>query len=123
MLASARSYAVPLLLAVGIHAVAAWSLYVGWNPDTVRTRVIEPRIVNSTLVMMQPKAPRKAAPKPKVVQPTPRLAPAAARRPAPGPKSPATALERRRSCAPRTARSSPPPTDPRALDGRSSAAT
>lgn len=63
-----RDYGLPLLLAAALHAATVFALYSGWNPSQQEARVIKPQIVNSTLVMLQPKAkpkpvPRKAPPK------------------------------------------------------------
>jgi len=59
-----RQYSLPLLLALALHALAVLALYSGWNPQQ-ETRIIRPQIVNSTLLIMEPKAkPRpQAAPK------------------------------------------------------------
>jgi colicin import membrane protein len=58
-----RDYALPLLLALVLHALAFLSLRAGWNPETAEVRAIKPQIVRSTLVMMEPKA--KPVPRPK----------------------------------------------------------
>ncbi len=61
---SVRDYALPLLLALALHALAFLSLRVGWNPETAEVRAIKPQIVRSTLVMLEPKAKPAARPKP-----------------------------------------------------------
>lgn len=60
-----RQYGLPLVLALALHMLAALALYSGWNPQQ-ETRVIRPQIVNSTLLVMEPKAKPKpqAAPRP-----------------------------------------------------------
>ena len=70
MVDTLRDYGLPLLLAAALHAATVFALYSGWNPSQQEARVIKPQIVNSTLVMLQPKpkakpkpAPRKAPPK------------------------------------------------------------
>ena len=67
-----RQYGLPLVLALALHLLAALALYSGWNPQQ-ETRVIRPQIVNSTLLVMEP----KAKPKP---QPAPQPDPAVQRR-------------------------------------------
>ena len=62
-----REYALPLLLAAVLHTLVVFALYSGWNPAERESRVIKPQIVNSTLVMLQPKA--KPKPPPKVAPP------------------------------------------------------
>ena len=48
-----RQYALPLLLALLLHAVAAFGLYGGWHPQQQETRVIRPQIVQAQLIMME----------------------------------------------------------------------
>ena len=65
MLWGIREYSVPLLFALVVHALVVYALYSGWSPSRETVRVIKPRIVNSTLIMIEPKAkiaPPKAAP-------------------------------------------------------------
>lgn len=62
-----RFYSLPLLLAAAVHLMAVGTLYVGWNPIQREAREIKPRLVQSQLIVMQPK-PRR----------TPRAAPVAA---------------------------------------------
>ena len=65
-----RYYSVPLLLAAMVHVAAVSALYVNWNPTQREARQIKPRIVQSELIVLQPKA--RQAPKPRpVVQPPP----------------------------------------------------
>ena len=70
-----RQYGLPLVLALALHMLAALALYSGWNPQQ-ETRVIRPQIVNSTLLVMEP----KAKPKPQPAQPVTRPDPAVQRR-------------------------------------------
>ncbi|MEZ5595868.1 MAG: cell envelope integrity protein TolA [Pseudomonadales bacterium] len=54
----------PLLLALLVHALAVSALYSGWHPERELVNVVTPRIVNSRLIVMEPKAKPKAAPAP-----------------------------------------------------------
>ncbi len=68
-----RSQGLPLLLAVLVHAFALIALYDGWHPDQKLENVITAQIVNSTLIVMEPKSKPKPAPTPapaKPVEPT-----------------------------------------------------
>ncbi len=68
-----RFYAVPFVLAVLLHLLAVVALTRGFNPDkSVSVREIKPRIVQSELIVLEPKPKRAAAPKPK---PKPMLTP------------------------------------------------
>lgn len=49
-----RDYGVPFLLAIFVHAAAVVALMRGWTPDEVDPRVIKPRIVNATLIVLDP---------------------------------------------------------------------
>ena len=60
-----RQYSLPLLLAVGLHAAAVWSLMQGWNPEKELLNVIKPQTVVANLVVIEPKA---KPPPPKVDQ-------------------------------------------------------
>lgn len=77
-----RMYILPLLLAVAIHALAALALMRGFNPETISTKVIKPRIVQSELIVLEPKR-SKVKPKP---APKPMLTPAPVPQPKPKPK-------------------------------------
>jgi colicin import membrane protein len=100
-----RDYALPLLLAVALHALAFLSLRAGWNPETAEARAIKPQIVRSTLVVMEPKAKPVPRPKPAATaspQPTRQPEepkPKAAARPAEPPQAPPpdAGAERRRA--------------------------
>lgn len=79
-----RQYALPLLLALLLHAVAAFGLYGGWHPQQQETRVIRPQIVQAQLIMMEQQAP-KATPKP-APQPQPKPQPKPEPKPQPKPE-------------------------------------
>lgn len=64
-----QSQWLPLLLAVLVHAFALLALYDGWHPDRELDNVITAQIVNSTLIVMEPKSKPKPAPAPKVDKP------------------------------------------------------
>lgn len=70
-----RSYLLPILLALLLHAVAIAALTVGFEPKASERRIIKPEIVTSKLIVLQPKAqpkPRSAPrpePKPMVTPP------------------------------------------------------
>ena len=66
-----RDQFVPLLLAVLVHAAAVLALMGGFNPEQEVSQVIKPKIVNSTLLVLEPKAKPKVAPKPKAAEPKP----------------------------------------------------
>jgi len=81
------SYALPLVLALVVHAGVVALLWVNWTPTVETSRVIKPHIVKAELLVMQPKpkpapkpqpqqAPPKAAPTPKPVPPKPEPKPA-----------------------------------------------
>ncbi len=91
-----RFYSLPLLLAAGVHLAAVAALYVGWNPLQREIREIQPRIVQSQLIVMQPESRQtpRAAP---VVKPAPPAPARAAPTPAPvraAPPKPAAKPER-----------------------------
>ena len=104
MLQAVRSYSLPLLLAAVVHALALAALYANWHPPRSETRaIIEPRIIQSQLIMLQPKArpqPRPpAAPKPAPKPPAPKPQPAqpqVAAQPKPQPPAPDLEAEQRR---------------------------
>jgi colicin import membrane protein len=64
MFYAARHYSLPFLLALSLHAAAAWALYQGWNPEKELLNVVKPQTVMASLIVLKPKA--KAAPPPKV---------------------------------------------------------
>ena len=98
MTTALRDYGGPLLLALLVHLAAAAALHGGWLPRQEReTRASKPQIVNSTLLVMQPKAKPKPKPQPAAQAPQPKPAPAKAQpRPQPPTAQPDRAAERRR---------------------------
>ncbi len=61
-----RQYALPVLFALLLHAVVAVWLQEAWNPGDDAMRIIKPRIIHSTLLVLEPEAepPPKVQPKP-----------------------------------------------------------
>ena len=60
-----RSYSGPLLLALLVHLAALTALHGGWFPGVEpESRAIKPNLVQSQLIVMQPKAPPRPKPKP-----------------------------------------------------------
>ena len=88
-----RAYGGPLMLALLLHLGALAALHGGWLPSQERAvRAFKPQIVNSTLIVMQP----KAKPKPKPPAPKPAAPPPPAPTPAkaePRPQAPAQPKE------------------------------
>lgn len=87
-----RAYSGPLMLALLLHAAALAALHGGWLPRQERSvQAFKPQIVNSTLIVMQPKAKPKPKPPPrKPAAAAPAKAPAKAQaKPKPQPKPPA----------------------------------
>ncbi|MFK7915208.1 MAG: cell envelope integrity protein TolA [Pseudomonadales bacterium] len=86
MLYTIKSYSGPLLLAVGIHALAVAALLRGFNPEITPSRIVPPQIVKSELIVLEakakPKPPPKAQPKPMLNRPQPVAKP----KPKPEPK-------------------------------------
>lgn len=70
-----RSYLLPIVLALLLHAVAIAALTIGFEPEASERRIIKPEIVTSKLIVLQPKAqpkPRATPPQPKpIVTPPP----------------------------------------------------
>lgn len=61
-----RAYSGPLMLALLLHTAALAALHGGWLPRPERTvQAFKPQIVNSTLIVMQPKAKPKPKPPPR----------------------------------------------------------
>jgi colicin import membrane protein len=87
MVEALRHYSVPLLLAVALHCAAVLALMRGFNPAAEETRVIKPRIIQSELIVLEPKAQPKPPPpaRPKPMQQAP---PAPAAQPKPVDKPP-----------------------------------
>lgn len=57
-----KTYTLPLLLALVIHAALAFALYRGWTPQTTLSAVVTPKVVNAKLVVLEPKAQPKGKP-------------------------------------------------------------
>lgn len=99
-----RSYGVPFVLAVLVHALVAASFLVAWKDPVDLHDIIKPQVVKASLVVLEePKAkptPPKAAPPPpkKVeVKPTPPVAPPQpAKKPTPVPPKKDVAAEKAR---------------------------
>lgn len=74
-----RDYAAPLLLALGVHALIAASLWVGWQPDIAWSPIVKPRLVIAELIVLQapkPKPRPRAQPKPvTAAKPEPKVEP------------------------------------------------
>jgi colicin import membrane protein len=67
-----RQYTLPLFLALLLHAALVYWLQGSWRPDDRSAlKFIKPRIVNSTLLVLEPKAQPAAPAKPKPARPTP----------------------------------------------------
>lgn len=104
MVESVRQYAVPLLLALLLHALAVAALKVGWEPAAKTIREIKPSMVMAELIVMEAKPVPKAAPKPTpkpMVQPKPQ--PAAEKPAPPKPAEPKPAEPKRVEPKPDTA--------------------
>ena len=85
-----RYYGGPLLLALLLHLAALAALHGGWLPSQERAvRAFKPQIVNSTLIVMQPKAKPKPKPAPRKSAAAPPTPPKAKPQPQPKPKPPA----------------------------------
>ena len=70
-----RSYSGPLLLALLVHLAALTALHGGWFPGVEpESRAIKPNLVQSQLIVMQPKAPPKPKPAPKPAAEAPKVA-------------------------------------------------
>jgi len=76
----ARSYAVPFVLALFVHALVVALLYSNWTPIERSSLLVRPNIVKAELIVMDAPKP-KAAPKPAPAKP-----PAAEPQPKPEPK-------------------------------------
>ncbi len=93
-----RSYGGPLVLALLVHVAAVTALYDGWIPGAQpESRVIRPNLVQSQLIVMQPKAPPKPKPAPpRPAAETPAAEPAPQAQPEPRRDLEAEALEAQR---------------------------
>jgi colicin import membrane protein len=88
-----REYGLPFVLALLVHVAVATALVSGWAPAAPEIREIRPQIINSTLIVMEPKAVSKPAPAPApkpapapTPKPPPPPAPAPEPKPAPAPE-------------------------------------
>ena len=81
-----RTYTVPFLLALGVHAAVLALLWFNWKPTIKNLDIVQPHIVMAELVRMQPKP--KPAPKaePAAPAPTPKAAVPPKPEPTPVPK-------------------------------------
>jgi colicin import membrane protein len=80
-----RQYTLPFLLALMLHAgLVAWMRTV-WQHDRTDTHIVRPHIVNSTLLVLEPKAPPKVVPKAAPTPPPERAARAEPAKPEPQP--------------------------------------
>ncbi len=84
MARAVRAYGGPLVLALLLHLAAVAALLGGWLPGAPpESRAIKPNLVQSQLIVMQPKArpepkpapPKPAAEAPRAVEPEPRAQP------------------------------------------------
>ena len=82
---AARDYAVPLVLALVVHAAALFALAGGMSPEQALRETIKPSMIEARLLSLSPPKPQA---RPKPVQPTvapPKPAPEPIRRPPPQP--------------------------------------
>ncbi len=68
MIWTVRQYGLPLLLALALHAALGVWLKGMWQPSQTESNIFKPKVVHSTLLVLEPKAkptpPPKAQPKP-----------------------------------------------------------
>jgi colicin import membrane protein len=84
------SYALPLLLALAVHAAVVAVLWVNWTPTVDTSRVIRPHIVMAELLVMTPKPKQAAKPQPQQApppKPAPKPVPRVEPKPAPKPET------------------------------------
>ena len=93
-----RAYTAPLVLALLVHLAAVTALHDGWFPGAQpESRAVKPNLVQSQLIVMQPKAPPKPKPAPpKPAVETPKVAEPAAQ---PEPRRDLEAERRQREAA------------------------
>jgi colicin import membrane protein len=73
-----RHYSLPVLLAFAIHAALVLFLWQGITSDTAEERIIKPKVINSTLLVLEPtksKSRSKAPPPPAAPQAQPEAKP------------------------------------------------
>ncbi len=84
-----RDQFLPLALALAVHAAAVLALLGGFQPEREISQVIKPKVVNSTLLVLEPKAKPAPAPKPRAQEPAPAPAkPKPVTKPTPTPSEP-----------------------------------
>lgn len=111
-----RNYALPLLLALLLHAGVAAALTVSWEGSAEEARSVQPRIIQAKVLVMEPakavpaakpkpaaKPPPAAKPQPPAPKPRPKPAPKPDAAPKPAPRDP-TAERRAREEAERAER-------------------
>ena len=88
-----RTYSVPFLLALVVHAAVLALLWFNWKPTIKSLDIVQPHIVKAELVMMQPKpkpapkpVPAAAPPEPTKAEPKPEPKPTPKVEPKPQPK-------------------------------------
>ncbi|XOV84452.1 MAG: cell envelope integrity protein TolA [bacterium] len=91
-----RQYTGPLMLALGLHVIAAWALYSGWSPEPKQINMVRPQAVMANLLVLEPKA--RPAPAP-VAQPAVQPAPAPKPKPVAPPKADPAVAERKKAQA------------------------
>jgi len=93
-----RQYGLPILLALALHAaLGAWLKGV-WQPDrSDPLDAFKPKMVHSTLLVLEPKAQPKPKPAPPKAQPKPQPAKAEPAKPAPARPDPAVEAARRKA--------------------------
>ncbi len=88
-----RDYALPLILALLVHAGAAAALLRSWQPQADEPQAVQPRVIQAKLVARQkrvrkppaPAARNTASPPPQAAQPKPKPKPPQPPKPAPQP--------------------------------------
>lgn len=98
MILTFRQYGLPVLLAVTLHVVlAAWIKGV-WQPDrSDPLDAFKPKMVHSTLLVLEPKAEPKPKPAPPKAQPKPAPAKAEPAKPTPAKPDPAVEAARKKA--------------------------
>lgn len=84
------SYALPLLLALAVHAAVVAVLWVNWTPTVDTSRIIRPHIVKAELLVMKSKPKQAAKPQPQQAppsKPAPKPVPRVEPKPAPKPET------------------------------------
>src|SRR5215468_3590128 len=81
-----RTYALPNLLALCVHAAVIALLWFNWKPTIKTLDIVQPHIVMAELVRMQPKAKPVPKPAPVAALPEPKAEPKPEPKPTPVPK-------------------------------------